>query len=230
MIEMLYTCPENLDKMGKTDCGLYCDSCKKEVFDFTGKSLGEIAKIQDEDPSISCGVFDSEVVVENPRTVVQNIFRIAFAAVFVLGLNVSMLFAQSPAEADNIIVKETVEARESFITGQVFNHNGKAIAATISYYLGDEKVEFYTEKDGTFKIEIPADYAGTKLYIDFHAKGMSMQHMTIEQLSGKCYTYEIHLQKVKRRKYRYRGARYAGYFKANYSRFDNDNKSNRVKF
>ena len=197
--------------MPKKDCDLYCQTCVKNIYDFRGKNLDEISKIRRANPEISCGVFDAEVASADSRTTVQNIFRIAFAAIFVLGFNISTLFAQPTDRFDTSVKYTEVVAGSAFVMGQVLNHNGKPIQATVSYSLDNgENVTFETGKDGKFEFELPADFIGQKVYITLTTDGFYSKYLTIDELSNKCHSFEVQLSKVK--KHRGRRKYIAGYF------------------
>ena len=115
MIQIKYDCPESVDLMPKTDCGIYCGSCARNIYDFRGKSLDEIAKIRTSNPEISCGVFDSQTASSDTRTTVQNVFRIAFAAIFILGFNVLTLFGQSPEIYDDSVKYSEIVSQKAII-------------------------------------------------------------------------------------------------------------------
>lgn len=200
MIHLQYDCPEDIVNLPKNDCGFYCEACKKNVFDFRGKSLVEIAKLKSDNPTVSCGVFDAEVVKEDNRTAVQNIFRIAFAAIFVMGFNASILFSQSVNDVDaNVQLLEEVKSENAYLTGTVYNQRGKAVSATLSYYINDERIEVKTDENGKFKIELPSEVLGKAFGIDVSAEGMYAKYLSIPLIESKCYTYEINLDKIKRR-------------------------------
>jgi hypothetical protein len=191
--------------MEPTESGLYCESCAKNIVDFRGKSVEEISKIRTENPRISCGVFDSEAASADSRTSVQNIFRIAFAAIFVLGFNVTTLFGQS-LDASYTSVKYTeVVAQNASIMGAVINHHGKPLAAKVAYKIkGGETISFETLKDGLFEFELPALHLGKQVYISIMAEGFYTKYLSIDNLTSKCHIFEAQLSKAKKPKRRNR--------------------------
>ena len=204
MIQIKYDCPESVQEMPASDCGLYCASCAKNIFDFRGKTQDEISKIRLENPSINCGVFDAESASADSRTTVQNIFRIAFAAIFVLGFNVSTLFGQNLDNLDTTVKYSEVVSPNAYIMGTVVNHHGKAMQVKVSYTIeGEETISFETLKDGRFEFELPAEHLGKRVHIAISADGFYSKYVTVDELKSKCHTFEVELTKAKK----YRGRR-----------------------
>lgn len=199
MIQLQFSCPEELENMHKNSCGFYCDSCKKEVADFRGKSLSEIHKFRKENPTIECGVFNPDVVKENPKTIVHTIFRMAFAAVFVLGFNASVLFSQEVTDADsNVNVVKVEPSQIAYLSGTVVNHLGKPIRSTITYVLNKTRYEISTNEKGDFYFELPTELIGKSFSFELHAKGMYTKYLSVSTLAGKCYTFQVQMSKTRR--------------------------------
>ena len=200
MIKIQYDCPESNSEMVKTDNGFYCKSCSKEVFDFTEKTKEEIAEINAKNPSISCGVFTIEQAVVDTRSRVQNIFRMAFAAIFVFGLNVSMIFGQDVnSESTAVLTKTEVSVDGVFISGELKDEKGNAIEGWIIYFYGDESISIDTDAEGKFKIELPQEAIGQTINVSFYARGYHLKELEIELKAAKCYTYQIELKKYNER-------------------------------
>jgi hypothetical protein len=199
MIKIKYDCPESNSEMVKTECGFYCSSCSQDVYDFTESSSHEIAQIKRNNPSITCGVFTNEQAVINVRSKVQNIFRLAFAAIFVLGLNITSLFGQEANMESSAIVTEISVSNENiFITGTLKSEKGKQLEGWVSYYFGEESYSINTDADGNFSIELPKEALGQKLTMSFSAGGYHLKQVELELKTAKCYTYQIELKKYKR--------------------------------
>ncbi|NOQ74220.1 MAG: hypothetical protein GQ574_19585 [Crocinitomix sp.] len=199
MIKIKYDCPESDDAMSKTDCGFYCSSCSQEVFDFREKSSEEIALIKAENPSVSCGMFTAEQAVVDNRAQVHNVFKMAFAAIFLLGFNVTMLFGQSHNLESNLIVTTTeVTSSSIFISGTLKNEKGDQIEGSVTCYYGSESMEIETDDEGNFKVELPREAIGVKVELIFASHGYLLKSITIEPKASKCYTYQIELKKYKR--------------------------------
>lgn len=195
MIKLGYDCPEEVEKMPKSDCGFFCDACQKDVYDFRGKSFTEIQQIRKEDPNIKCGVFDDEVVYEDSRTIVNTLFRIAFAAVFILGFNASMLFGQTKVNYPEHDQRTEVVSEKTIIKGKVIDQKGKAIKdAIINFYLKDH-IKIEVDKNGEFSFEVPTEYIGESMYFDVEASGWDGEYRSIDTLEVKTYIFEIKLEK-----------------------------------
>ncbi|OIQ36055.1 MAG: hypothetical protein BM555_03510 [Crocinitomix sp. MedPE-SWsnd] len=216
MIQISYDCPESVSDMPKTECGLFCQTCSKNIHDFRGKSLDEISKIRIEDPTISCGVFDSTVAQSDSRTTVQNFFRIAFAAIFVLGFNVTTLFSQTVDNLDTSVKYTEVVAESAFVMGEITNHHNRPLQAKVTYTVkGMESVEIEVTKDGKFEFQLDREHLGKKVYLVVAADGFYTKYLTIEALSTKCHTFEVQMTKAKKYRGRRRGHTagvIAGYF------------------
>lgn len=196
---MTYKCPEELEEMQKSSCGFYCESCKKEVFDFRGLSRARIKQITRE-KNVQCGIFDPEVAVASHRSVVQTIFRVAFTAVFLLGLNAATLFAQTKVHYDSTKVTMTTESSEKvLVKGVLKDHRGKPLEGTASYVVGDTEFKFSTNSEGEFEFEIDTVMIGHAVNLYFVAEGKRAEHIYIEDVEARTYWYEIQLEKLRTR-------------------------------
>lgn len=61
---MKFECDQDWNAMRPTTCGRFCDMCKKEVFDFTGKSIAEVNRVKAEKGEV-CGMFLAEQVEQD---------------------------------------------------------------------------------------------------------------------------------------------------------------------
>lgn len=201
-IQIKYNCPESLTDMPRSSCGYYCEMCQKEIFDFRGKTLGEIKDIQSRG-NVQCGIFDREVAEEKLATKVQRIFRIAFAAVFILGFNTSMLFGQTkliyPVAEDTT---EQIDQEVLTVKGTVYNHRDKPIKATYTYYINGKNHEIETDEEGRFEVQLPTSIFDTypSYYISFYAEGMESEHIILQFEDEIEYVKDVHMEKYKNRK------------------------------
>jgi hypothetical protein len=60
-IKLVFECDQEWEDMIPTACGRYCTLCRKEVFDFTKKTIAEIQEIKDTKGEV-CGMFLPEQV------------------------------------------------------------------------------------------------------------------------------------------------------------------------
>lgn len=92
---MTFICDQNWDAMKPTTSGRYCDICKKEVFDFTNKTVSEVNKL---DKGI-CGIFLPEHVEDGLTPIKLNFVSRAkyYAATIatIFGLETQTLNAQN---------------------------------------------------------------------------------------------------------------------------------------
>jgi len=59
-----FICDVNLDKMPKTNSGVYCSKCQIDVIDFRGKSNSEIKNLLDANATNKCGRFQAKQLHE----------------------------------------------------------------------------------------------------------------------------------------------------------------------
>jgi hypothetical protein len=199
MIDIKYSCPETLDNMPKTECGFYCKICEKDVFDFRGKTFGEIQKIKREQ-NTQCGVFDEQMASERTTSKVQLIFRIAIAAVFVFGFNTGILFSQTKIHypADTAAIEE-LKVDSVLIKGTVFNHKKKPIKASYTYYDGLNNHSIETDEKGNYQLMLPREVLDDSsfFYLNFYADEMESQYLNITLGEGKVFTIDVHMIKYK---------------------------------
>ncbi|MBD3638604.1 MAG: hypothetical protein HUJ25_14720 [Crocinitomicaceae bacterium] len=197
MIHLQYDCPEDIVSMPETQNGFYCDSCKKEIWDFRGMSPAQIRKIKDE-KGLSCGILDSDVIEDDTRHSVMNIFKIAFVAVFLLGFNSSMLFGQTKVHYPDPEPAAEVVTQRAVITGTIYDYKKQPIQATINYYVGSDLIVIETNENGEYRFEVPAEMIGKYFYFDVQAEGMSALYKDINELESKLYVFNIYLDKYKK--------------------------------
>ena len=203
--QIKYNCPESLSDMPETQCGFYCEMCKKEIFDFRGKSLGDIKAIQAKE-NVQCGIFDAEIAEEKAVTRLQSIFRFAFAAVFILGFNANMLFGQT--KLNYPVVEDTTEevnTQTVIIRGTVYNHRDKPIKASYSHYLDGANFEVETSEDGSFEIQLPKKLFDTyeTYYISFFAEDMETAYIYFQLEDELEYQIDVHMEKYKARNHKH---------------------------
>ncbi|MBD3638596.1 MAG: carboxypeptidase regulatory-like domain-containing protein [Crocinitomicaceae bacterium] len=197
MIRIKYNCPESLDQMPKTECGFYCDTCSKNIYDFRGNTFEEIEQITKEQ-HIRCGIFDRDMAKPEEKSRFQTIFRLAFAAVFLLGFNASMLFGQTqvhyPADP---VQSNSVDTTKIILKGTVYDHNGNPIKAHLSYFDIDEVFYFETNDRGEYEVELSRALAD-KFYLTANAEDMESKYLTITLgEEGTTFTVDIHMEEYK---------------------------------
>ena len=97
-------CPANWDYMASTEKGKFCNSCSKEVMDFTDKSDEEIRAYFLQSKGYNCGNFRADQLKDqkniNPSWKYTLRFTVLVFLAF-LGLNVTPIQAQNKTEYDS---------------------------------------------------------------------------------------------------------------------------------
>ncbi len=174
MIELSYSCPEDIAKMSTTDCGRLCSKCQVEVYDFRGESTESIRQILNEDSSIHCGIFDESQAKENPRTKLNLMFRFAFAAIFIFGFNFNILFGQDTIafSQPGVTMLHKVDRETIQITGTIFSEEMERIPfAQIKVAIDSVTFIAISDLEGNFVIDIPSQYEGRTVSINFKSFG-----------------------------------------------------------
>ena len=103
MFELSFNCPEDPTKMERIRGGFKCDLCSHKVIDFTGMSNVEIQEVLNgQKGKKTCGIYKRGQLVNPERSRQFSIFKLAFVAVFVLGMNTSSCFGQDSLSNETI--------------------------------------------------------------------------------------------------------------------------------
>lgn len=192
MINLSFSCPENLNAMPKTDCGRYCTSCQREIFDFTGKSSTEINKILRENPQIKCGIFDPTQVKKDPVSKVNRIFRLAFAAVFFFGISSNAVFGQEDQKSDTTIVQKVFESNTIIITGTVTGPDSLPQPFTKVWIVHKNIViGVVTDMEGKYKLELQDDLNWQNIELHFKFIGYVEQEVIINNIEVQGYVVNM---------------------------------------
>jgi hypothetical protein len=168
MIDLTFSCPQDITSMPKTSCGFFCIGCKKEVVDFRKFSDDEIQKYSKENKEKICGVFNSTQLVSPLKSDVLSIFRIAFAAIFILGINTTQLFAQDSIAT--AIINPIFSDSTFFIEGQIFDEDSISMPfAKVYVVTSDATFGCMTDFEGKYRLAVPGKYIGQsfKLCVSF---------------------------------------------------------------
>ena len=195
MIQLGYPCPENVAGMPKTGCGNYCTTCTKNIVDFRGKSTAEVKQFLSENKSVTCGIFAPEHVKDPVKNEVSSMFRIAFAAIFVLGFNVNMLFGQTqcttqPSEGVKVdFVKQTGIT----IAGKVLQYGAIVSGCTVSFDVDGQHYSAQCNAEGLFLMKNFNHLSGKTIDLYFSADGMDTEWLKLENIESGLYKIEVDL-------------------------------------
>lgn len=197
MLELGYPCPEDVTQMDKTSCGHFCTTCTKEIMDFRGKTNEETKQILEDNPSISCGIFRPDQMKHQTVDHVSSLFRIAFAAIFIFGFNMNILFAQSCGNTepeDQTIKIEQFESDSLRIQGRVFGIDKEELAGAFVYYnYNNQQFQTFCDDNAYFDIEIAEGIAGEELTLFVTFPGMESETVQLEVIDRKSYVLSVQL-------------------------------------
>lgn len=163
-------CSENFSSFSKTNDGGFCQSCKKNVIDFTNMSDQEILSYVNNSKNETCGLFlESQLktykIPENKKTSkMTSIFASHFFGLSLL----SLLSFNSAFSQDKKVVNEIVKIdsqnqgaiqdstkidRKISVEGIVNDLKGPLPGANI--YLKNTKIGVQSDINGKFKFPIP---------------------------------------------------------------------------
>lgn len=191
-------CQENWGIMHANEGGKFCDSCQKNVVDFTTKSPREIARIISEAQGKTCGRFTStqlgQVYSVLPPQRNEAHWYNAVAASFLVMLGVKTTHAQDvPLKTqiqiieknepsligDTILVEQKVEER-------IFKIEGQMVDAETGGPIPFQKISDITRRfgafsdvDGKFVMNINASLLSDSLQIIVGSHEYMEQHLTL---------------------------------------------------
>lgn len=186
-------CGEDWNKMNPTAKGMFCDSCKKEILDFTNFSNYQLSKKLDNKENI-CGRFKSSQINKELNSL-KNIDISRFG--ILLGIT-SFISITQPIQSQNknpkIEVKEN-NKKKSFdsipkqqvldtiiIKGNIIDHNKYPLPG-VSILLKDRYIGTETDFHGNFSLKIPIEYLENKAvlvltYLGFEPKEICINKET----------------------------------------------------
>ncbi|VVV01393.1 carboxypeptidase-like regulatory domain-containing protein [Mesonia oceanica] len=188
-------CHEDWQQMSPTQKGKFCDSCQKEVIDFTKLSSTEIAR-KTKNATQLCGRFtQSQLKQEYVSTSQNRLNRLGIA----LGLGSIVAIAQ-PGFAQKKNAKEVkVQTQKDYqLQGEVALGTQVKDSITIKGTVTDEEnmplpiahvilketdLGTYTDFDGFFEIRIPSNSFDKEVILVFSAIGMETKELKIDKLT-----------------------------------------------
>lgn len=168
-------CHENWDTMSPADKGRFCNSCQKNVIDFTKASDRQITEAFDKDNNL-CGRFlKNQLKRDLIISTGKNRFWVTASAAVVALLTIgnSQAFAQTPVNTEQTDAKtantEPSLSEKRIIKGTVIDNAGIPIPGT-RITVKNSKTSVETDFDGVFSLEattgdiLVSEYIGMYTY------------------------------------------------------------------
>lgn len=201
-------CQENWGKMHSNPSGKFCDSCQKNVVDFTNKTPREIATALHDSREKSCGRFTANQLEEvysitSPGKVATKWYQ-NIAASFLVLLGAKNAEAQDSIVkkqeihstiqqeevliGDTVFVEKTNKKEELIINGRLLD---KSTGEPISFnkvYLGNRQSGTISDVDGNFQIKFSRTQLKDTIQLTF-GNGYEFEEekrsFTIDKFQGK---------------------------------------------
>lgn len=194
-IQVPVPCHEKLENMTSTDCGSFCHSCQKTVFDFTNSTFEEFQQKREEQGEHVCGKFNTDEIGriyfkrKEPRSYGYKIFLCAFVMCFN-----SWIFA-ADAPIHNVIEEIKSEMLVAATSGKdvyikvIKNHKplrNSRVELTINgkAYLAE------TDNRGRCIVNLPADLYIEEIKFDVEGGG-------IQTYEAYCKTNELSTRNIR---------------------------------
>ncbi len=180
-------CLENWNKMTPTDKGKFCESCNKNVYDFTNNSSSEIIKQLKIEGKI-CGRIKKEPAKEYSFPYRKIGIFISLASIF--SFSNSMHSKTTDIENFTIISNDTkslssIKFTNDSITlyGKVFENKLPLPGATVK--LKETNIQTTTDMDGNFTIKLPKNIKASDLILEFSYVGMETKEILVKNIEDK---------------------------------------------
>lgn len=178
MFDLKFPCSQRPDSMKKSEKGFYCQGCDKSIHDFRGKNKEEIMEVLCSSTTEVCGVFDTPMI----RSKMErhfSLFRMAFAAVFFLGLSSTDLMAQVGTSSEPPVEQSS---EERYIHGKVTSDDGEPIPfARVWVGMGEKRIGTISDIEGDYRIKLPADFHENNLRVQ--SKSILYGETIVERVS-----------------------------------------------
>lgn len=126
IIQIPDPCKEDFSKMSRADNGFHCESCKKQVVDFTSKSDEEITTfIRENQGKKTCGRFKISQVVKH-RTFSFQVIRFAAAVLLAFG---SFLFTGCSGDEPQIMGEMCVSDSQMYVDSMRYDREYQLMMA-----------------------------------------------------------------------------------------------------
>lgn len=164
MIEMDFICPENSGEMTTTHKGRFCDSCKKDIVDYSNMSATEISEQLKNTTGKICGIFKKQQIINANQVVIGSRFRLAFMMVFILDLTSTSMLAQDSLALDPPSLNTAIQIDTNFIiNGQCVDSDTIGISFSRVWVELDSingtfnRIYAKADVDGKFSLVLPND-------------------------------------------------------------------------
>lgn len=165
-------CHENWDKMTSTEKGKFCNSCSKEVIDFTKISVTDISKKVLNEKNL-CGRFKATQINKKIETTKKNhLSKVAAGLALISTITASeAVFSQTQKDSTEVITlkmgkmlidKDSIQ-KEIVINGKVKDKNEFLPGASI--LLKGTHIGTQSDFDGKFSIKIPNKKAKSTILV-----------------------------------------------------------------
>ncbi len=164
-------CHENWEDMSLTDKGRHCDSCVKEVVDFSDWNHNDIIHYLDNSDGMVCGrIKKSQLASPEPTLIdlipnpAKNFARAAaIAAVAFFHSDATMAQTLGHEERVPALTEDRFNKTSTLVKGIVRDELNEALPFAAVYYESEsgESHGIMTDVDGKFELTIPAEYASS---------------------------------------------------------------------
>lgn len=180
MIDLKFICPQSLSGLMPTQNGFFCKDCQKCIVDFRGKSKVEMNDLMRNSMQEVCGIFTKDQVDRPSAGTIRSGFKLAFIAVFILGLSANNLSAQAQIDSSHVSSVNFNLQDNMRVEGFIFNQDSLPVPfAKIKITQGADIYWVKGDLDGYFAIDFKQN--GTK-YISIEATGIYYDTLVVQQI------------------------------------------------
>ncbi|WP_027420623.1 carboxypeptidase-like regulatory domain-containing protein [Crocinitomix catalasitica] len=193
-MQLKFNCPIPVDSLQSKKDGLHCSACNKTITDFRGLSNTEIAK---RNTPNTCGIFTKAQITNRKRALIFSKFKLAFVAVFILGISSNVLFSQDSIPSLEID-SNIVNTRYYTLFGKVTDENGQPTPFVNLILVNDSLTrKTRSDIDGNFKFELPISEFANK-FVDLSARFVGYSEMKYKDIYfGTVQEIELQVKMIK---------------------------------
>jgi hypothetical protein len=209
VINIPVPCNEDWGKMSSNSCGAYCQSCRKNVIDFSSMTENEIYNIVTTATQPLCGRFNTLQIGQPIRKTElrSSGFSLkAMAAALAGFIATTKLYAAGDLESKPkteimqkaisdtaswpapLVKKDSIQTnteKKLIITAKVVDERSNQPIQNAAIHYGDSKEEFHTDEKGIFKMEIPEDSAKQWAAVTVSAGGYQYVMLKLRDIDQK---------------------------------------------